>query len=131
MTTHDQAIERCPAAVPCWPARSAALGWSASRARRGRGPGTRRRRRPDRRREIGCRITRLETLLVKPRWLFLKVHTNAGIVGLGEPIVEGRAETVATASRRSSLTWSARTRARWSITGRRSTATPSTAAGRS
>ncbi len=35
--------------------------------------------------------------MVKPRWLFLKVHTDAGIVGLGEPIVEGRAETVATA----------------------------------
>ena len=33
----------------------------------------------------------------QPRWLFLKIHTNAGIVGLGEPIVEGRAETVATA----------------------------------
>ena len=45
------------------------------------------------------RITRLETFLVRPRWLFLKVHTNAGIVGLGEPIVEGRAETVATAIR--------------------------------
>jgi galactonate dehydratase len=43
------------------------------------------------------RITKLETLLVKPRWLFLKVHTDAGIVGLGEPIVEGRALTVATA----------------------------------
>ena len=43
------------------------------------------------------RITRLETFLVKPRWLFLKVHTDAGIVGLGEPVVEGRAETVATA----------------------------------
>jgi galactonate dehydratase len=43
------------------------------------------------------KITKLETILVKPRWLFLKVHTNAGIVGLGEPIVEGRAETVATA----------------------------------
>ncbi len=38
-------------------------------------------------------ITRLETFLVKPRWLFLKVHTNAGIVGLGEPILEGRART--------------------------------------
>ena len=36
------------------------------------------------------RITKLETMLVKPRWLFLKVHTDAGIVGLGEPIVEGR-----------------------------------------
>src|SRR4051794_32747609 len=33
------------------------------------------------------RITKLETILVKPRWLFLKIHTNAGIVGLGEPIV--------------------------------------------
>src|ERR1700678_1436259 len=43
------------------------------------------------------RITKLETLFVKPRWLFLKVHTNAGIVGLGEPLVEGRAATVATA----------------------------------
>jgi galactonate dehydratase len=43
------------------------------------------------------RITKLETWLVKPRWLFLKVHTDAGIVGLGEPIVEGRARTVATA----------------------------------
>jgi len=45
------------------------------------------------------RITRLETFLVKPRWLFLKVHTDAGIVGLGEPIVEGRAETCAAAIR--------------------------------
>jgi galactonate dehydratase len=43
------------------------------------------------------KITKLDTFLVKPRWLFLKVHTNAGIVGLGEPIVEGRAQTVATA----------------------------------
>jgi galactonate dehydratase len=43
------------------------------------------------------RITRLETLLVKPRWLFLKIHTDAGIVGLGEPIVEGRAKTCAAA----------------------------------
>jgi galactonate dehydratase len=45
------------------------------------------------------RVTRLETFLVQPRWLFLKVHTNAGIVGLGEPIVEGRALTVQTAIR--------------------------------
>jgi galactonate dehydratase len=43
------------------------------------------------------KITKLETFLVKPRWLFLKVHTNAGIVGLGEPVLEGRALTVATA----------------------------------
>jgi galactonate dehydratase len=43
------------------------------------------------------KITRLETILVKPRWLFLKIHTNAGIVGLGEPITEGRALTCAEA----------------------------------
>ncbi|MBI4327868.1 MAG: galactonate dehydratase [Chloroflexi bacterium] len=43
------------------------------------------------------KITKVETQLIKPRWLFLKVHTNAGIVGLGEPIVEGRALTVAQA----------------------------------
>ena len=43
------------------------------------------------------RITKLETILVQPRWLFLKVHTDVGLVGWGEPIVEGRAKTVATA----------------------------------
>lgn len=43
------------------------------------------------------RITKLETFLVKPRWLFLKVHTDAGIVGLGEPVLEGRALTCAQA----------------------------------
>ena len=43
------------------------------------------------------KVTKLETFLVKPRWLFLKIHTNAGIVGLGEPILEGRAKTCATA----------------------------------
>jgi galactonate dehydratase len=43
------------------------------------------------------RVTKLETMLIKPRWLFLKIHTDAGIVGWGEPIVEGRAKTVATA----------------------------------
>lgn len=43
------------------------------------------------------KITRLETFLVKPRWLFLKIHTNAGIVGYGEPITEGRALTCQTA----------------------------------
>ena len=45
----------------------------------------------------GVKITRLETFLVKPRWLFLKVHTDVGVVGLGEPITEGRALTCATA----------------------------------
>ncbi|MCI0379565.1 MAG: hypothetical protein L0215_18300, partial [Gemmataceae bacterium] len=45
------------------------------------------------------RITRLETFLVKPRWLFLKVHTDAGIIGLGEPVLEGRAVTCQAAVR--------------------------------
>ena len=51
---------------------------------------------PDRYRDK-FRITRLETFKVKPRWLFLKVYTDQGVTGLGEPIVEGRADTVATA----------------------------------
>ena len=43
------------------------------------------------------KITELETFLVKPRWLFLKIHTDEGLVGLGEPILEGRALTCAQA----------------------------------
>jgi galactonate dehydratase len=55
--------------------------------------------RPGRRPTVreGVKITKLETFLVKPRWLFLKVHTDAGVVGLGEPITEGRALTCAAA----------------------------------
>ena len=34
--------------------------------------------------EDDLKITELEVFKVQPRWLFLKVHTNAGIVGLGE-----------------------------------------------
>jgi len=45
------------------------------------------------------KITRLELIHVKPRWLFLKMHTDEGIVGYGEPVVEGRAQTVAAAVR--------------------------------
>jgi galactonate dehydratase len=40
------------------------------------------------------KITDIETFLVPPRWLFLKVSTDEGVVGWGEPVVEGRAETV-------------------------------------
>src|SRR5690554_7270682 len=43
------------------------------------------------------KITRLETFLVKPRWIFLKIHTDVGVVGLGEPLLEGRALTIQTA----------------------------------
>ena len=41
------------------------------------------------------KITQLETFLIAPRWLFLRVHTDEGIVGLGEPYLEGRATTSA------------------------------------
>ena len=31
---------------------------------------------------------------VPPRWLFLKIETEEGITGWGEPVIEGRADTV-------------------------------------
>ncbi|HAQ07185.1 MAG TPA: D-galactonate dehydratase, partial [Bacillus bacterium] len=40
------------------------------------------------------KITKMETFLVPPRWLFLKIETDEGITGWGEPVVEGRAATV-------------------------------------
>ncbi len=43
------------------------------------------------------KITRLTTYLVPPRWCFLRIDTDAGISGWGEPVVEGRAATVAAA----------------------------------
>jgi len=43
------------------------------------------------------RITDYELFHGPPRWLFLKVTTSDGTVGWGEPVVEGRARTVATA----------------------------------
>ena len=43
------------------------------------------------------KITKFETFIVPPRWLFLKISTDEGIVGWGEPIIEGKANTVKTA----------------------------------
>ncbi|MEV0083571.1 galactonate dehydratase [Saccharopolyspora sp. NPDC050642] len=43
------------------------------------------------------KIVSLETFSVAPRWLFLAVRTDEGITGWGEPVVEGRSATVATA----------------------------------
>ncbi|HET6743893.1 MAG TPA: galactonate dehydratase [Kribbella sp.] len=40
------------------------------------------------------RIIGYETFLVAPRWQFLRIDTDDGISGWGEPIVEGRAEAV-------------------------------------
>lgn len=42
------------------------------------------------------KITALKTFLVAPRWLFLKVETDEGVSGWGEPVLEGHAETLAT-----------------------------------
>ncbi|MGW4599593.1 galactonate dehydratase [Streptomyces argyrophyllae] len=40
------------------------------------------------------KIARIETFLVPPRWLFCRIETDDGVVGWGEPVVEGRAEVV-------------------------------------
>ncbi|QEK53090.1 galactonate dehydratase [Pedobacter aquae] len=40
------------------------------------------------------KITGYELYQVPPRWLFLKIETSEGIVGWGEPVVEGKAATV-------------------------------------
>ena len=40
------------------------------------------------------KITRLTTYHAAPRWLFLKVETDEGITGWGEPVIEGRARSV-------------------------------------
>jgi galactonate dehydratase len=40
------------------------------------------------------KITEVETFLVPPRWLFCRIATDDGVVGWGEPVVEGRAHTV-------------------------------------
>ncbi len=43
------------------------------------------------------KITRLTTYRLPPRWMFLKIETDEGITGWGEPVIEGRARTVETA----------------------------------
>ena len=39
-------------------------------------------------------IGRIETFYVQPRWLFVRVETEDGAVGWGEPSLEGHAEAV-------------------------------------
>ena len=48
------------------------------------------------------KISALELFLVPPRWLFLKLSTDSGISGWGEPILEGHTEAVAAAVRAAS-----------------------------
>ncbi|BFT70080.1 galactonate dehydratase [Paenibacillus sp. P36] len=43
------------------------------------------------------KITGYELFKVPPRWLFLKLETDEGLVGWGEPVIEGKAATVETA----------------------------------
>ena len=45
------------------------------------------------------KITKLDYYVLNNRRFFLRIHTNAGIVGAGEPITEGRARTCAEAVR--------------------------------
>jgi galactonate dehydratase len=43
------------------------------------------------------KIHKVETFLVAPRWLFVRIQTDGGIVGWGEATCEGRSETVRSA----------------------------------
>lgn len=40
------------------------------------------------------KITHITTYRLPPRWMFLKIETDEGVVGWGEPVIEGRARTV-------------------------------------
>ena len=40
------------------------------------------------------KIKNYKLFLVPPRWLFLKIETDEGMTGWGEPVVEGKAATV-------------------------------------
>ncbi|WP_100011619.1 galactonate dehydratase [Lentibacillus sediminis] len=43
------------------------------------------------------KITDFKLYQIEPRWLFLKIETDEGVSGWGEPIIEGRAHTVGAA----------------------------------
>ncbi len=45
------------------------------------------------------KITKLTTYRVPPRWMLLKIETDEGVFGWGEPVIEGRARTVEAAVR--------------------------------
>ncbi|TNM61638.1 galactonate dehydratase [Aliirhizobium smilacinae] len=40
------------------------------------------------------KITKLTTYRLPPRWMFLKIETDEGVTGWGEPVIEGRARSV-------------------------------------
>lgn len=41
------------------------------------------------------KITKVTTYVVPPRWLFVKIETDEGLTGWGEPVLEGHADTLA------------------------------------
>ncbi len=43
------------------------------------------------------KVTKLTTYRLPPRWMFVKIETDEGITGWGEPVIEGRARSVETA----------------------------------
>src|SRR5699024_5030852 len=49
---------------------------------------------PNSGRRWNMKIRSYELFTVPPRWLFLKVETDDGLVGWGEPVIEGKAATV-------------------------------------
>ena len=46
------------------------------------------------------KITSLEILKVPPSWVWLKIHTDDGLYGLGEPYLEGHPDSVIAEVRR-------------------------------
>ena len=40
------------------------------------------------------KISRISTYLVRPRWGFVEIETDDGLIGWGEPVIEGKAATV-------------------------------------
>jgi len=45
-------------------------------------------------RGVNVKITKLEVIKVKPRWMFLKMYTDTDIIGLGEPVLEGHCTSI-------------------------------------
>src|SRR6185503_9192773 len=76
------------AAVPVGPSVRA----RAAGGRRAAPQGLRHRAVPARERRV--KIARIETFLVPPRWLFVRVEADEGAVGWGEASLEGHAEAV-------------------------------------
>jgi galactonate dehydratase len=50
---------------------------------------------PDEGDGFSVRVEKIEIFKIPPRWVFLKVYTNQpGLFGWGEPVIEGRSDTV-------------------------------------